>query len=81
MALTDYLDQFDIIDKRQFAYQKGKGADKLFCDLSENAYDNLSNKHHTIGVAVDFSKAFDCLDHEILLKKFEKIGIRGPLLS
>jgi hypothetical protein len=75
MILTNYLNQFDIIDKRQFAYQKEKGVNKLFCELSDYINTNLSSKKHTIGIAVDYSKAFDVLDHGILLKKLEKIGI------
>jgi hypothetical protein len=81
MVLTDYLAKFEIIDKRQFAYQKGKGVDQLFSDLSDYINTNLSTKQHTIAIAVDYSKAFDVLDHGILLKKLENIGIRGPTLK
>ena len=41
----------------------------------------MANKEHVIGVFMDLSKAFDTLDHHILLKKLYCYGIRGTALS
>jgi len=79
--LSNYLNKYEIIDSRQFAYQKGKGVDNLFADLSDYVNTNLSKKEHTLALFLDMSKAFDVLDHDLLLKKLEHIGIRGSLLS
>jgi exonuclease III len=79
--LTNYLKEFKILDCRQFAYQKGKSVNLLLADLSSYINENLSNKEHTIGVFIDYSKAFDVLDHEILIQKLENIGIQGRFLA
>ena len=38
---------------------------------------NLNNKEFTISILIDLSKAFDTIDHNILLHKINNIGIRG----
>ena len=45
----------------------------LIKDIS-NATDN---KKHTIGVFIDLKKAFDTVDHEILIKTMHLYGVRG----
>ena len=37
----------------------------------------LDARHYTAGVFVDLQKAFDTVDHNILLEKLDYCGIRG----
>ena len=42
---------------------------------------HLENVNYVVGVFLDFSKAFDTVDHKILLAKFYHYGIRGSALD
>ena len=41
----------------------------------------LENKNYSLGVFIDLSKAFDTVDHKMLIKKMYHYGIRGIVLD
>ena len=50
-------------------------------ELTDNLKKAIDNNFYTCGVFLDFSKAFDTVNHQILLKKLEAYGIRGLPLN
>ena len=46
-------------------------------DLIEEINISLDKKNATVGVFIDQKKAFDTIDHTLLLKKFDYYGVRG----
>ena len=46
-------------------------------EFSDNIHRLLDNGKYIIGIFIDFAKAFDTVDHETLLHKLYRYGIRG----
>jgi hypothetical protein len=49
--------------------------------MVENIHSALTNNKIPIGIFIDLQKAFDTIDHSILLLKLNQYGIRGPALK
>jgi hypothetical protein len=69
--LWAYLKEFNVIDKRPFAYQKGKCVNELSLQFSDFVNSALKQKH-VAGIFIDMKKAFDVLNYDKLLLKLEK---------
>ncbi|KAG8319844.1 hypothetical protein J6590_108404 [Homalodisca vitripennis] len=75
--LLKYLDNLNFFSKRQFGFVKGKSTEDALTYITENIYSSLNSRLKCTGLFIDFKKAFDLVDHEILLNKLEYAGIRG----
>ena len=64
----------NILDKFVFAYRKHHGCDTALLSLTEEWRKELDDQKIIGLVSMDFSKAFDSLQHDLIVKKFKEYG-------
>ena len=75
--LYNFLKFYNILNAKQFGFRPGHATSHATTLVISNTADAFEKKLLTIGVFFDLSKAFDTIDHDILLYKLNYYGIRG----
>ena len=65
----------------QFGFREKLSTSMALLELVDKLSEAADKKLVSIGVFIDLAKAFDTVDHTILLRKLEHYGIRGVPLS
>ena len=78
--LYKYLTIEKLLYSKQFGFQTGLSTEHAIVKLVDQIYESFEKDHYTLGVFIDLSKAFDIVDHTILIKKLEMYGIKGICL-
>ena len=65
----------------QYGFKKDSSTSDAVLDIYNCLLENLVNKLTTCSIFLDLAKAFDTINHYILLRKLEKYGIRGLPLN
>jgi hypothetical protein len=79
--LTAFLENNELLSPSQYGFRKGRSTVHPLVHFMNTVSSALNKKHHVIAIFCDLRKAFDTVDHKILLKKLEKLGIRGVELE
>ena len=79
--LMTYITEHKILSNLQFGFRKGYSTEMAISVLIDNICNATDNREHVIGVFLDFAKAFDTVNHRMLLGKFAHYGIRGNILQ
>ena len=72
-----FLNKFHILTNQQFGFRSKHSTIHALLDFIDKVSNAIDDSKHTLGVFLDLSKAFDTIDHQILLYKLSNYGIRG----
>jgi hypothetical protein len=71
--------KYIIISPNQYGFQENLSTDNAIYTLLNATLTALNNKLKVKGLFCDVEKAFDCVNHNILLHKLEIYGITGGI--
>ena len=75
--IIKFLESSKCIYPLQFGFRKQHSTNHTLINITENIRNALDSGQFACGIFVDLQKAFDTVDHEILLNKLNHYGIRG----
>jgi hypothetical protein len=71
--IVNFLDGIDIFDSNQFGFLPRSSTTSAVSKIRMS----LDKGYYTAAIFIDVSKAFDCVDHSILVTKLFRCGVRG----
>lgn len=77
----NFLNMNDIFYDSQYGFRSKHSTIDALTEFVQDTLKSFEDKEFTVGVFLDLSKAFDTIDHSILLSKLEYYGIRGLALE
>ena len=79
--MYSFFDKNNILYKYQFGFRKNYSTVLALLQVVDECYENIDNNNSIVGIYFDLQKAFDTVNHEILLYKLYNYGIRGVLYN
>ena len=77
---NDYFESNNLLSDNQFGFRKNYSTTFLAQDMFDNIFDNKSKGNTPAIIFLDIKKAFDTVDHDILIEKLKFYGIDGTVI-
>ena len=79
--ILNFLEHNESLCETQYGFRPGRSCEHALLNAQNILLDTLSKSQISLLLLIDYSKAFDMVDHKVLLRKLDHYGIRGTALK
>ena len=77
--LKSFLNKYDIFYQKQYGFRDQRSTEHAILDIVNKIQEYMDKGMFSCRVFIDLQKAFDTVNHHILLQKLSHYGVRGIL--
>ena len=77
--MMKFIEKYKLLYSDQYGFRNRKSTSDAILKFTDLCYEALNDKKSTISVYLDFSKAFDTINHQLLCAKLDHYGFRGSI--
>ena len=78
--MMSFFYKHHVLSDNQYGFREHHSTYMLLLNIKDQISQEMDNNNFSIGIFLDLCKAFDTIDHSLLLKKLEIYGVRGNAL-
>ena len=79
--ILKFLESNNSLFEMQYGFRPGRSCEHALLNAQNSLLESLSKRPISLLLLIDFSKAFDMVEHSMLIKKLEYYGIRGVAIK